>query len=277
MEIPNDAPPSEYISEGKRARDFTKEAIPGESHSQWLRRNNQELLEMLRTGKINEETYIDRMTGKDVYLERLAMTDPLTGLENRRAFGNLIESRQLKYGGLDGYAASVAFIDLDNLKAANTFGAWAGDAYIVNFAQSMNEIAIELSRKLSTQNQRLELSVARLGGDEFGIYVDSKDPAVLQQITQELLARCGQKARDHQTLSTLGFDATASFGWRNMDNGSTPEDVIKEANIAQIAAKGRGKNTSVMFEELTPEQITKIMEESQEKHKPKGESTPDSA
>lgn len=92
-----------------------------------------------------------------------ALTDPLTGVGNRRAWEVAIdqeERRCRRYG----HEACVLVIDLDGLKHCNdTHGHAAGDALIIRSTQVLSELARDVD------------SVARLGGDEFGVLMAETD------------------------------------------------------------------------------------------------------
>ncbi|MCB2113462.1 MAG: GGDEF domain-containing protein [Parvularculaceae bacterium] len=92
-----------------------------------------------------------------VELEELARTDPLTGVLNRRAFVEEL-NRALAVVQRYGHPASLAFIDLDDLKKINDrFGHAAGDAALIHAAE------------LIGANIRATDIFGRLGGDEFAI------------------------------------------------------------------------------------------------------------
>ena len=88
-------------------------------------------------------------------LRRQSLTDPLTGLGNRRAFSRALERAMIRPAG-----ASLVLLDIDGLKAINDRdGHAAGDAALLAVAASM-------ARASGTHD-----SVARLGGDEFAAVV----------------------------------------------------------------------------------------------------------
>ena len=98
-------------------------------------------------------------------LYRLAVTDPLTGLYNRRFFYEVIERelyRQRRYA----IPLSLLFIDIDRFKNVNkSFGLVVGDSMLLTLGR-------RLSRHLNPQD-----TLARLGGDQFAILLISEsDP-----------------------------------------------------------------------------------------------------
>ena len=106
---------------------------------------------------------IDKMRLRIVDLERLADTDTLTPLPNRRVFVREVERvahQVTRYGT----PAAVMFVDLDGLKTLNDLhGHHVGDAALIHIAQ------------LLKREVRVTDIVARIGGDEFGLLLDHLD------------------------------------------------------------------------------------------------------
>ncbi|MCB2079228.1 MAG: diguanylate cyclase [Novosphingobium sp.] len=104
-------------------------------------------------------------------LDYLAQSDPLTQLDNRRAFMRKLEERLET-----GLPATVAIADLDGFKQANdTHGHHAGDAILIEVADRMKHIA-------STAT-----SISRLGGDEFALLFEhGTESAIVQQELQAI-------------------------------------------------------------------------------------------
>jgi diguanylate cyclase len=114
-----------------------------------------------------------------------ALTDPLTGVGNRRAWDRLIdaeEARCRRYGS----PASLVAIDLDGLKLVNdTAGHAAGDRLLRRAAEVIGSA------------KRAADVVARLGGDEFGVLAvecDDHAAAVLAERLRGALAAAGVRA-----------------------------------------------------------------------------------
>ena len=135
-----------------------------------------------------------------------ALTDPLTGVGNRRAWDRLLEAEEARchrYGSV----ASLVAIDLDELKRVNDrLGHAAGDRLLRHAAQ-----VIDSTRRAADV-------VARLGGDEFGILaVECDDPAakVLADRLRGALEAAGIRASvGHATRQPLG---TLVQAWSTAD------------------------------------------------------------
>ncbi len=112
--------------------------------------------------------------------QQMARTDPLTGLPNRRAFGEVV-ALELERARRNGRPLSFAYLDCDGFKFVNdTLGHREGDALLVVVAQTL---------RAST---RAIDALARLGGDEFGLLMHETDAAaalaLLARVRINLLA-----------------------------------------------------------------------------------------
>jgi diguanylate cyclase (GGDEF)-like protein/PAS domain S-box-containing protein len=160
-------------------------------------------------------------------LARLAVTDQLTGLYNRRALVSRIEEHQT--------AASPApvgliFIDLDGFKQVNdVHGHVAGDTVLV-------EVARRLSHAVPERN-----SVYRLGGDEFVVLA----PAASQgAVVDDLAAAVCSATTGQYAVESDEFRLTASVGWtwRQTDDA---EELIRNADIDMYRHKARLRESAV--------------------------------
>lgn len=119
-------------------------------------------------------------------LEELALTDPLTGLYNRRGFTSLM-GHQLEVALRNQSKLTVVYADMDNLKALNdAHGHAFGDKALMNVANFLKGAL-----------RRSDI-VARIGGDEFAIaLVDHQegDPAAVRQRLLDLIRRHNTQER----------------------------------------------------------------------------------
>jgi diguanylate cyclase (GGDEF)-like protein len=108
----------------------------------------------------------DRAASYLARLERVAFTDPLTGLANRRGMEERFELSLWETSCADQAALAVLFLDLDGFKQVNDeHGHAVGDRLLVGTAE-----------RLSGRLRRGDL-LARLGGDEFLVVLCGLDPA----------------------------------------------------------------------------------------------------
>lgn len=106
--------------------------------------------------------------------ERLARTDALTHIANRRAFFEAA-ALELERARRHGRPLTVAYLDLDDFKEVNDLqGHAAGDALLATVAQTLRGAT------------RAVDAVARLGGDEFGLILPETDAAMAEVLLQRL-------------------------------------------------------------------------------------------
>lgn len=157
-------------------------------------------------------------------LERLSVTDALTGLYNRRhlmgTLANEVQrSRRLRR------TFSVLLADVDHFKQYNdAHGHLAGDAVLVKVA--------EIFRKMT----RAVDSVARYGGEEFVVMLIEAPVAVAATVAERIRARVAGEAFD-------GGKMTVSIGAAEYPaHGDTPEELIASADAAMYRAKSEGRD-----------------------------------
>jgi diguanylate cyclase (GGDEF)-like protein len=170
-----------------------------------------------------------------VELERLAMTDPLTGLANRTRFGAVLAER------LAGYEpATVLLIDIDDFKSVNdTMGPAFGDRLLYLVAERLRAHAGP------------GLLPARLGGDEFALLLDVDDRDAAEQATAAVLQALAEPfaVREQHLL------AHASIGVAAAGAGDTADEVLRNADIAMYKAKEAGKAGWVRYEPRMREDV----------------------
>ena len=156
-----------------------------------------------------------------------AAEDPLTGLANRRAFLNVLDTALLSYP--PGRVA-VAILDLDGFKEINdSFGHAAGDAALVDFAERVRHAAGGRAR------------AARLGGDEFALLVTG-DEAELAAITAAHELTDVRGAR----IGTAHVSFGASAGIAVTRAGDSTSNVLRRADLAMYDAK-RTQSRAAVF------------------------------
>jgi diguanylate cyclase (GGDEF)-like protein len=166
-------------------------------------------------------------------LRHQAFHDPLTGLPNRALIIDRIDQMQAR-SRRDGTTSAALFLDLDNFKDINdTLGHSAGDRLLVDVG---NRIRATL---------REGDSVGRLGGDEFVVLVESP-PLVggAEQMADRILDSL--TAPFDLEGSDAPLEVTASIGIAS-SNTVTPNELLRDADIALYRAKASGKHRAVVF------------------------------
>ena len=161
-------------------------------------------------------------------LTRLATTDPLTGVANRRNFLDQLEvelARSRRFGA----PAALLIMDIDWFKSVNdTYGHAVGDAVLKHLA--------ELSR---LRLRRIDL-FGRLGGEEFGILLPGTDGAGAWQFAD----RFRRDVAETPLQSSTGMiPVTVSIGVAEFGPGDAVADhILARADVALYRAKERGRN-----------------------------------
>jgi diguanylate cyclase (GGDEF)-like protein len=168
-------------------------------------------------------------------MRKLASTDPLTGLANRRQFFALAEAeviRARRYGGSVGLIIG----DIDKFKRINdTRGHPAGDAVLVAVALSL------------ASGARPNDVVARLGGEEFAVLLPSADMPAVMAVAERLRAKVESLAVSWEGQPV---PVTISLGCASADPAAGgPESpltffevIVRHADEALYAAKAGGRN-----------------------------------
>ena len=165
-------------------------------------------------------------------LHRLATTDPLTGVSNRRHFMNRIQyelDRSKRYNG----ESALMIIDLDHFKKVNdTHGHAIGDTTLI----TVSEAAMSSLRKID--------EFGRLGGEEFGVLLPETDmetaAIVAERLRQSIAARPVCRSKDIKVF------VTASIGVTLMrPDDETTESIFERADAALYEAKAQGRNRVV--------------------------------
>ncbi len=186
-----------------------------------------ELTARLRT-QLRHKAYADHLRGTLSDGLKLAVTDALTGLRNRRYLDAHLD-RMIERALEQGQPLSVMAFDLDRFKAVNdTWGHPAGDTILRQFAQRL------------TENTRSVDLVARTGGEEFIVAMPEAglaDARVAAERVRSAVERPGFDVGDRVV------DMTVSVGVaqlrRQNDSGAK---LIQRADVALYAAKSSGRN-----------------------------------
>jgi diguanylate cyclase (GGDEF)-like protein len=167
-----------------------------------------------------------------VVLERLARTDPLTGVWNRRGFDEAAPHMLAKLKTDHRDRAAVAIADIDSFKAINDcYGHTTGDAVLVHFA-----------KMLATAIRPGDL-LARLGGEEFVLLAIGVDALELYQRVEHVRGLVALPSEDGVALPSI----TASFGVAQIDPKTLAlRDAMERADHALYQAKREGRNRTII-------------------------------
>jgi len=170
----------------------------------------------------------DRLAASEHHFRELAHTDPLTGLANRRGL-----LRALYEDAVAGTPCVLLTLDLDGFKNVNDVrGHDAGDA-----------VLIEVGQRLRLNLRPGDLA-ARLGGDEFAVLMWGKPPDAVK-VAERLLAVLQRPF--HQRSGSIYL--SASIGLAGCATANTIQSLLRNADLAQRAAKHKGKNRVEIYDE----------------------------
>jgi two-component system, cell cycle response regulator len=191
---------------------------------------------MLRIKRLQDE-----LEEKNRELERLSISDGLTGLFNHRHIHGLL-AEEFERVARTNDCMSVAMFDLDHFKSVNdTYGHQAGDRVLVELADILREVARDVDR------------LGRYGGEEFMALLPETcidDAAVfVERVRREVARRpfdVGGNEPLHMTLSA----GVATYPHETIRD---VESLVRLADQALYTAKETGRNRVVRFDEAVLE------------------------
>jgi diguanylate cyclase (GGDEF)-like protein len=218
---------------------FTVESLDSDAFNQ----DDVRLLSIL-CSQIGVAIYNVRLFGK---LERLAITDPLTGLYNYRYFYQRLTSeiaRSSRYY----HPLSLIMVDLDDFKQINdTFGHLKGDEVLRETARFIVENIRRCDQVVSVKDADIDV-VARYGGEEFIIILPDTKLAGALIVGERLCSRMPDHLASRLNLKRedgTQWKLTGSFGIAEFQLGEREETFIQRADEASYRAKQTGKNRVV--------------------------------
>ena len=205
--------------------------IPSEMLDE-IQKNIEEIIANFPVPEDNKLDVIKKINFMYSHTKYMSLTDPLTGLYNRRHFDNCLEReflRSKRYGG----TFSVAIIDIDFFKKVNdTYGHLCGDFVL-------REVAY-----LLIENFRKTDMVFRYGGEEFVVILTETDLAGAE-ISMERLRK---RIEDNNFMfNSQLLKLTVSCGKSINGNLEFASDVIDNADKALYRAKQNGRNRIEVF------------------------------
>jgi len=170
---------------------------------------------------------------RDKLIWEQANFDALTGLTNRSLFQKHLQ-QELGHCSRSGTRLALIYLDLDGFKDINdSLGHTAGDKLLLIVAQ-----------RLQVRIRKTDV-VARLGGDEFTLLVTNfRHPEQIGSLAKHILEVLAEPFNIQEREIHIG----ASIGIAIYpDDGTSPEELIKHADIAMYHAKASGKNQFQFF------------------------------
>lgn len=174
----------------------------------------------------------DTLRGQEIRhnLEELADTDPLTGVDNKRAFGASLDIA-IEDTKMCKSRIAVGFVDIDDFRNFNTlYGHRVGDQ-VIRFVAS-------------TLDRTINGNVGRNGGDEFTFYITDGNSIdnindTLDEYLDMMLAGIGLREQGTRAVVTCSIGVVIASG----DSELNRNMLIEKADEAMYQAKEAGKNT----------------------------------
>lgn len=185
---------------------------------------------------IRKET--EQLKSTQHLLKTMAITDPLTGMHNRRYVINRLEEEFSKMNRQQeevfGYGIGCIMIDVDDFKQVNDqYGHFAGD-----------EVLVEIAHRITAAVRQYDIP-GRLGGEEFIV--------VLPDVLQAEVIPVAERIQAHINSEPFPVDGTTKFisvsigvAWSGeKDCASGMAQILKLSDDRMYSAKNKGKNTIV--------------------------------
>ena len=174
---------------------------------------------------------------QNIELERLANTDYLTDLYNRRRFFHTVENAFTRAVQDCEHPLSFTLIDLDYFKKVNdTYGHLIGDQVLVHIAH--------LIRNYCRENDM----AARYGGEEFAIFHPCIGRQDAYQVTEEIRKRVETTPYVHKDREISVTLSAGVVDTEICENCMRIDDVLARADQALYRAKNAGRNQVVVFD-----------------------------
>lgn len=175
-----------------------------------------------------------RLRRENAELEQKALSDPLTGVWNRRGIEHALEGILERPKGGQGEPLAVCMIDLDDFKPVNdTYGHAIGD-----------QVLVAVSRRLRGVLREGDL-LGRLGGDELiAVFRHCPDPEIARQLAARIVS--GLKAPFIFDELTIRIGGSIGLALNAGDRNEPIVSLLKRADQAMYAAKQGGKGHVVM-------------------------------
>ncbi|WP_414901783.1 diguanylate cyclase domain-containing protein [Sphingomonas flavalba] len=171
-----------------------------------------------------------------VEAQRVAESDPLTGLANRRAFESQL-ARAVHAARGNGAPLALAFCDIDNFKKINdTHGHEVGDRVLKYVARLLSDISNDACH------------VSRHGGEEFVILFEGKTADQAFEVVDDARRTLAARRLGLKDSGDPIGQVTFSAGVAELHNDENGRTMLRNADTALYRAKRHGRNQVLMAE-----------------------------
>ena len=214
----------EAMGEARQALDLQKRF-----HNLYVLQSGESARRLARIEEIRAET--ERLRARSTVLAEQALSDPLTGIANRRSFDQILNR-------LAGSHCSIAIVDLDHFKAVNDrYSHIVGDAVL-------QRVAATLVGQLGPHGH-----AARLGGEEFALVFPGAPEAVASAFCEGI--RTAIASIDWSDIAP-GLTVTVSMGLAEGEGDQPSGELLQLADRRLYAAKSNGRDCIVTSDKPLP-------------------------
>jgi diguanylate cyclase (GGDEF)-like protein len=233
-----------YLFKPWRADELT-ETLHHAARAFVLERSHEQLLEELRQLNLELENRVAQRTReleeanheleqKNKMLEKLALTDPLTGLPNRRAIDRLTE-RELRRRDRYPSPLALGLVDVDHFKEINArFTLCGGD-----------KVLVDLGRVLLSSLRNVDL-MGRIGGEEFQVIAPETD-AEGAAVLGERIRSTVEQAQFSYLEENIPVRVSIGFAVAEEGEATDYEQMRHVAGEALSQAKISGRNCCIVY------------------------------
>ncbi len=173
------------------------------------------------------ETQVRRVNAE---LEKLATTDALTELANRRRFDGALQ-KEWHESRRSGTPLSILLLDADHFKSYNDcYGHQAGD-----------EVLVMIARCIASHSSRPRDLPARIGGEEFAVILPNTDEAGAAIVAERIRVSVAGMVRPHDGNPVGHVTISCGLATATGDTGD-PLDLMRQADRWLYVAKSQGRN-----------------------------------
>ena len=199
-----------------------------------------ELLARVRALLRTKQTH-DKIRKLQLTLEQMVVSDPLTGLYNRRFLMDRL-LQEMQRADRHGEPLAFAMIDLDGFKPINDlYGHVVGD-------KVLRAVGNAISRSI-----RVSDIAARYGGDEFAVILPQTPPEGAMRVVERMLRTISELTLQDENGAAVKVTASLGLAYYPADDVETPEDLVHCADGALYGAKRSGKNRYTAVRPMQPQ------------------------
>nr|WP_231568360.1 EAL domain-containing protein [Novosphingobium malaysiense] len=226
-----------HLSTRSSFQELSVRAATGEKDERWWSISGRPIIDQYNNfmGFRGSGTDLTETRKSQEHVTQLARFDSLTRLANRFQMSEWLE-KILSAPRAESRACAVFLLDLDRFKQVNdSMGHPAGDALLKQVAERLTTTVADMGR------------VGRLGGDEFQVILPGhQHHEGLGHMARRIIENLSQPYSIEGARVIIGASIGISIC---PDDGTTSEDLIRNADLALYAAKGRGRGRHHFYDE----------------------------